>query len=372
MIPEKYPIVKVDRTTVQEFLPMLMHRGLFSNYRTLPKKEDILEKEKIRLGVSLLTPESERRILAEVGEYRTEKNVIRDLGDYIISFSPKLYLDYLNGTESDLWNDIQNSSEDEEKISKILQQVRLYKLAHKLVLIILSRVYTERKFRQLEISKQDIIERMGFSTNDKHIYNDVSDAILSLMLLNYQVFKYKNKIKIDPRYKAIGNFVYNIREDSKKYILDVNENFVGCVGSLFNERKDNSPEDFARGYLSYPTSVIPMTKEYSTPAMMLTHFLIFEKGNSKLRKKGYKVVGFKVKRFMEVMNISAARPSKRKADFLSALREVGIINGIMPAIADLNKITPAKLEKTVLRITVKSEIKELDSHIKSILLGAKM
>ena len=113
-------------------------------------------------------------------------------------------------------------------------------------------------------------------------------------------------------------------------------------------------------------------KRRSTPAMMLTHFLIFEKGNSKLRKKGYKVVGFKVKRFMEVMNISAARPSKRKADFLSALREVGIINGIMPAIADLNKITPAKLEKTVLRITVKSEIKELDSHIKNILLGAKM
>jgi hypothetical protein len=367
----KYPIVKIDRTTAQEFLPILMNKGIFSNYLSLPKKEEILKQEKIRLGVTDLSSDAERSVLSAVGEYRTEKNVIRDFGDYIIAFSPVFYLDYLKTSEEELNQGFNCASEQNNKIQEALKRLKLYRLSHKLVLVILARCYCERRFKDVVIIKRDLIEMLGYKVTEKRIYEDINDAMFSLFFLNYQIFRYKKGTRIDSNYKQIGNFIYDITADHHQFIIDVNERFVGCVGSLFNDKKDNTPAHFARGYLSYPTSIIPASKDGSTAAYLLSNFLIMEKGNAKLKQQGYKVIAFKVSRFMQEMNIRVSRASKRKSEFLKALAEVKIIANIEPSITDLNNITPGKLEDIQLRIRLKSNIKALDSDIKSTLLGAK-
>ena len=364
---EKYPVVKMDRTTMQEFMPILMNKGIFSNYLSLPIKEEILETEKQRLGVKQLAPELERSILSEVGYYRTSNFVVRDFGSYAIAFSAKLYMDYLGIMESELLN---QNSQGTDKIENGLNRVRLYKLAHRLVLIILAKVYENKRYTQLEITKQEMLDLLGFTAAENHIYRYISDALFSLSWLNYQIFRYGKKTMIDPNCKAFGTFIYNLVEDPKRYVIDVNEKFVGCVTALFNDRKDNFRENFIRGYLSYPTSIIPATKEYSTPAYLLTHFLITENGNCKLNDKNYKVVAFTVERFEAEMNIRASRASRRKKEFLEALQEVGIISDINPALADLTNKNPLELEKTVVYIKIKREINDLDSFIKSNLLSA--
>ena len=53
----------LDRTTTHEMLPMFMHRGLFSNYSSLPDRSEILENAKAELGVESLTKEQERKAI---------------------------------------------------------------------------------------------------------------------------------------------------------------------------------------------------------------------------------------------------------------------------------------------------------------------
>lgn len=355
---EKYPIVKIDRTTVQEFLPILMNKGIFTDYHSLPTRDEILENERNKSGVSLLAPETERRLLSGAGTYRTNKSVVRDYGNYAIAFNLTTYVDY---GKDDF---------DDSSLAEPLSRIRLYKLAHRIVLVILAKVYENRKFTQLEITKQELLDCLGYKADERHVYRDISDVMFSLTRLNYQIFKYRKRTKIDENFKAIGYFIYNLVEDQKGYAIDVNEKFVGCISSLFNEKRENTRENFAGGYLSYPTSIIPVTKGYSTAAYLLTNHLIAEEGNRQLNDMNYKVVAFKVELFMSVMNIKAGRASKRKSEFIKALKEVEIIESITPGVADLTNLGPLELEKTVIHIKVKREIRDLDRHIKSILLGA--
>jgi hypothetical protein len=73
-----FPIVKIDRTTAQEWLPMLMNRGIFTRYNELPSKEEIIKNATNELGVDALTPAQEREVLASAGEYNTNRFVVKD------------------------------------------------------------------------------------------------------------------------------------------------------------------------------------------------------------------------------------------------------------------------------------------------------
>ncbi len=67
-------------------------------------------------------------------------------------------------------------------LEKALERIRLYKLAHKVALIILSEAYIQRKYEELEITKEKIINYLGLDANDKYIYQDLSDVMFSLTL----------------------------------------------------------------------------------------------------------------------------------------------------------------------------------------------
>lgn len=367
---DNLPIVSLDRTTVQEILPMLSHRGLFTEYRTLPLKADILHEEKLSLGVSDLTPSQEREVLSKVGQYRTSNYVIRDYGDYAIAFNAKLYFSYLCETEESLQDELLKNNYSAGRIEEALRRLKLYKLAHRMMIFILAEGFRQGKATDIEISKLSILNNLGYNSSEKHIYKDISDALFTLMFINYQIFEYQNKIKLSENSKTIGIFITNIKETKKNYTIDINPKFLGCVLHLIGETKNNS-ELFSRGYFSYPTVLLALTKSYSPAAYYLTNFLVSEKGNVKLNLKAEKIIAFKVSRLMESMNIRHSRISRRKREFMSALKEVEIIDKISPDFDTLTQQKPRDLEKTVLHISVKKEIKELDDHIKSNLLGAK-
>ena len=136
-----FPIVKIDRTTITEILPIFINKGIFSNYEDLPERADLLNKCKEELGVPALTKEQERECLSAQREYKTNKYVVRDYGSYLIAFSLNAY----NG----------NLNDD-------LQRVRLNKLGHKIAMLILSEVYHQRKWTDLEIPKIKILRRVVF------------------------------------------------------------------------------------------------------------------------------------------------------------------------------------------------------------------
>jgi len=241
-----FPVVKIDRTTITEILPIFINKGIFSNYDGLPERADLLNKYREELNVSELTKEQERECLSKVGEYKTNKYVVRDYGSYLIAFSLNAY----NG----------NLSDD-------LQRVRLNKLGHKIAVLILSEVYNQGKWTDLEIPKQKIVEYLGYTSNDRHIYRDISDLMFSLRWLDYQIIEYKNNVKVQKKSSTTGNFIYNLMEDSKSYTLCINKFFVGSVAYVLNNGRNKIPANaFSRGYFDYPTALLPLAKDYSQGA----------------------------------------------------------------------------------------------------------
>jgi len=257
-----FPIVKIDRTTITELLPVFINKGIFSNYEDLPERADLLDQLKLDLNTSKLSLEQERELLSQVGEYRADEFVVRDYGNYLISFA-------LNASKGNLNDD--------------LGRVKLNKLGHKIAIVILSEVYNQRKWTDLEIPKQRIIEYLGLSSANKYIYGDIDDIIFSLRWLEYQIIEFKNKNSAQHKNIKTGNFIYNLDADTKRYVLDINKKFVGSIVYVLSKDKSTLPRNaFKRIYFDYPTALLPLAKDYSQGAYLLSTFLLAELGNSKL------------------------------------------------------------------------------------------
>ena len=340
-----YPIVKIDRTTITEILPIFINKGIFSNYDDLPERADLLNQLKKNLNVTELTSEQEREYLSQVGEYKTDDYVVRDYGNYLIAFS-------LNAYQGNLKED--------------LQRVRLNKLGHKIAMIILSEVYHQRKWEGLVIPKQKILDYLGYTSANKYIYGHISEVMFSLRWLDYKIIEYSTKVKVREDRKTTGNFIYNLIEDSKSYTLWINKLFVGSIVYVLSSDKSTLPTGaFKRGYFSYPTTLLPLSKNYSQGAYLLTNFLMAEKGNNKLNTQVHKVIAYKIPKYMEVMKLNYTRNDKNYQAFLRDLGHCKFIDRVDPDLSTLKRLKPSKIKDQVVRIFIKKDIKQLDAEIKS-------
>ena len=354
----KNSLVKIDRTTAQEWLPMLINKGLFNRFNDLPTRQEILDNAKRELGVEKLTPSQERQALAAVGEYKTSNWVVRDYGSYSIGFDIKMHYESLLDAEKKFEDELTMDRYEREQIEQTLARIRLYKLGHRLAMVILSEAYRQRKYEELTITKQTILSYLGYNAEEKHIYQDIDDAMFSLRWLNYVVHEYKNKAADKLKSLQTGNFIYNLRQDSKSYTVWINKAFLGCIEHVLQKETENLSTDekklvFSRGYFTYDTKLLSMTRNYSTTAYLLAHFLVLDSGNNKLNYDECKVVAYKASRFMAEAKIANVRPGKRKNDLIRALQEVDIIAQITPDLSELKKIKPSMFDDTPIRVHIK-------------------
>jgi hypothetical protein len=265
-----------------------------------------------------------------------------------------MYQDYLN----DIEGEILQKPFEEETLERALRQVHLYKLAHKIAMIILSEAYRQRKYEELTIDKQTILSYLGYSPDDKQMYNEIEEAMFSLRWLNYVIYNYKTRTGMGLKGRTMGNFIYNMNIDKKSYTLWINKVFLGCIEHVLREETNEFTDSekklaFQRGYFTYPTALLSMTRDYSTMGYLLAHFIVLDSGNSKLNDDEYKVVAYKASRFMKEANITNVRPGKRKSDLIKSLLEIDIIEKIEPNLDELRKIKPAMIDDTAMRVYIK-------------------
>jgi hypothetical protein len=350
MSTEQFPIVKIDRTTGQEMLPLLIQKGIFSGFQVVPTKEEILAAECSRLGTQELTEEQKLHALRSAGKYRTRNFVVRNYGNYEIGFGIANFTD--------------------EHLQSALERISLHKLGLKLAQIILAEVYAQRKTVDLVISKDRILEYLGYSSYEKQIYGQIDDVMFSLTNLNYYIHEYKTNMSGRLKSKEWGWFVYAVKSDSKNYTLSVNHNFVGCIAAVMNNEK-GAERNLSRGYYSFPTAMLPASKNYSAPALLLANFLLLDSGNAKLNTGKHKIVTYSIPRLMETMKIENKRKNEAKTAFIDALEEVTIINKTQPSISELRKMKSSKFSDQVVRIYLPRDVEHLDSSIKSNLSAVK-
>ena len=366
-----YAIVRRDRTTSQDLLPLLMHKGIFTKYRDLPKQEDILGEEKERLNKEELTFQETREALTRAREYTGGGFVFRDYGTYKIGFSSRLYIDFIKQTEGEIKSQLLTPTlfpDMDKNLEEALKKIRLYKLAHRLAGIILSEADMQRKYEDVIIPKEKLVKHyLNYTSEDKAIYQDIKEAMTSLRWVNYIFFDYNYTSRRKERKKAKGNavgwFIYNLVENPKNYIVSINKAFVGCVEFLrpgISYKKKEKEDKLSRGYYSYPTRFFPLSKDYSSPAYLLGQFLLRERGNKRLKEKGYKVISYKLDRYIKEAQIHYKEKWKIFAELIDALRQVEIIEKTSPTIENLENLKPSQRASVKLRTWVKTPIKELD------------
>lgn len=372
-----YPISKIDRATSQNLLPIMMNKGIFSGYKNLPTYDSIIEKEKDRLSKGELTFQERRSVLSQAKRYIHQGYVMTDYGAYSIGFKAELYTEILNKSEIEFKNKLKQPSifpEDDEAIEKVLKRIRLWKLAHRLSMLILSEAYQQKEYKNLVMTKESILKYLGYSSEDKQIYQDITDALFSLKWCDYIYYDYeftdKKKVPKKETGTATGVFLYNLVEDPKQYTLSINEKFVGCINMLTGPKIQDKKERknfFTRGYYSYPTRALPLSKEYSTPAYLLQDFLIRDSGNRHYNEKNHKVVVYKLDKFMQEAGIRNIRLSDAYPELISAFSEVDIITKTEPSISELRKMKPSQGIKTQVKVWIPTPVRKLDSRMKEIL-----
>ncbi|MFZ1288894.1 MAG: hypothetical protein WAR79_02300 [Melioribacteraceae bacterium] len=338
---------------------MFTHRGVFSNYENTPKKDEILQSEKSRLKVDHLTLEQERTVLSKVGKYRSNAYVIRDYGDYVIAFSAKMYIENLMNTEQELKEEAMYEKYSTEKIQAALKKINTYKLAHKLSIIILGAVYQQGKHEELAISKQTLLNLLGYTTADKYIYSDINEAIHSLRWLDYRIYNYNTKLKLRQESTSTGNFIYNLTENKTEYIFWVNPLFVGCAVHMATDGANLSTEEkksqFQRGYLNYPLNHLAESRDRSDAAYYLGHYLLTQNGNAKLNNKEYKVITIKYEKLLEESRIEHTRANVKVNKLLNALEEITFIDKIEPSIEELKRRKSSQVELETLHIYINQQ-----------------
>ena len=376
------PIVKIDRTTAQTMLPAMIHKGIFKDCSTLPKQEEIIAGEIKRRGGAPLSFVEKRELLAGVGRYISGDYVMHDYGDHAVGFSTKLYRERLNLEEKKL--EEEKKSADlfpkgpggrDSAIELQLEKIRLYRLGHELAILTLGAVYEQRTLENVVIYKRPTLLRLGYKTEDTQLYADLWNAFDSLRWVDFVFYDYRfsstDKELSEGKGQLTGNFIYNLGEQRDCFILDVNPKWVGCVQHLLSQErtpKDKHRSIFGRRqYYDYPLAILPLARPYSTAAYLLTQFLVRERGNTRIKAQGFKVVMHRVERFIAEAHIGYDEPSKTFKAFIRAMREVEIIDHTEPSPEKLLEIPPSKRLVQQLRVYVKHPVKDLDGHIKGIL-----
>lgn len=352
LIPK--PTTPIDRTTVERFSKCLTHKDCFTvDYSKTKTVNQVVINLKDELGREPKEKEIFEALIKEK-QYIDEENgyIARHFGDHYIAINLQIF-----------------SPKQDEIINSTLKNVSLYDMTHRLFLVIFKEVINQKK-TTIIISKAHIIKELGHTTNDKYIYDTIKKSLTSLNLCSYRwVNSNPKKGKNEPKF-AQGIFLINIVEFNKEYVLTVNEIFVKCALEFIEDDTDKTNKErckvFPNGYINYPSN---FTKLNLTPtAHYLFDFLIRDTGNNKIKhdEQGYKVVVYKVERYIKEARLNYNRPRENYHALIEAFEELiknELIHKIEPGIDELKQMRPTKAMTENLRVWVFKNSVELNNQI---------
>jgi len=374
-LPE-LPVVKIDRTTSKELLPLFLNKGIFSNFNQIHHIQDIIAKEEKRIGRKL-TAKEKRDLEIKTGEYKKDGYVWKEFPGYAIGFGYKHFREYLEEMEKFY----QKRKEEAEvspflfpdmkkEIEEVLRKIKIYKKGQDLAYGILGEVFLQKTSSGVILPKKNAVYYIGHTPEDKGAYQDVKEILNSLMWLSYRITGRENSnIK-----GAIGNFIYNVVESSKQYILDINPVYVGCIQQFFRNKERRTRKErkelFSRGYFNFPMKALAISKGYSASTQEFRNYLLREKGNTYLNSKKYKVISQKIKIYIRK---ACLRYKKKDRNYKVFVEEVlptlirdRFIAKIEPSLDELKALSPKIGYETNLKIYV-PKIKKLDKSLEEVL-----
>ena len=374
-VPE-LPIVKIDRSTSDELLPLFLTKGIFSNFNAIPDIQDVAAKESERLGRPL-TLREQRQLEIQTGEYKKEGKVWKEFENYAIGFGFEQFGEYLDAVEKEYQAKLKEVEARpfmypgmSGKIDEVLKRVRLYKKGQSLAYGILGEVYLQQKWYGVVLPKERAVHYIGTTPDQKNAYDEVKRILNSLRWLEYKVIpRGTSKLK-----GAIGNFIFNILENNNNYIVDVNPRYVGCIQHFAEDKKElrskkERKELFKRGYFNFPLKALAVSGKYSRASQEFMNYVLREAGNAHLNTKRYKVLSQKVEYYIgkaRLYNRDRVRNFKMFKDVLTTLIRDGFIDKVEPSLNKLNALTPKKAYGTNLKLYV-PRIKKLDKKLEEVL-----
>ncbi len=369
------PVVKVDWTTSTDLLPLFLTKGIFSKFNTIPHINDIINKEEKKIGRKP-TAKEKRDLEVRIGEYRKDGHIWREFSKFAIGFGYEHFTEYIQKIEKEY-----QKKEEEVKpflfpgtkreIGEKLKKVRLYKKGQALAYGILGETFLQKQkeCNGISLLKENAVYYIGRNPNSKSAYHEVKEILNSLRWLEYRIVS-RDNLKI----KAWGNFIYNILEKPKEYVLDINSIYVGCIQFFTEDKKLRSKKErkelFSRGYFNFPMKALAISGDYSTSTQEFRNYLLREKGNTHLKTKEYKVLSQKIGVYIRKACLIYKRRNENYKEFVDNILPVLIrdkfIAKIDPPLNKLKALSSKTGYETNLRIYMQ-KIEELDKKLEQVL-----
>lgn len=348
-ILDAFPIAKVDYTTARELLPMLLGSQPFSTFDAAPDLQAMIAEAEQKMG-RRLSDEERRALAARLEFYRTGDYLVRHFGRYAMGLSLK------------------------SPVGRVI----MHKLGAIVACAVLAEVYFQKRTTEITISKQKLLAYLGYSTREKQAYQDLRETLNALRWLEYKLWFPSDHFQEG----MVGNFIYNLAETRKQYVLDVNEKFVGCVAHLFDSTHHTSKERkrlFGRGFFELLTKTLPLSRRYPAHGRALLLYVLREQGNQHHNTLSHKVI---VQRIASLVEDAGPRRSRSNASYhpliqaLELLVRDHVIDRIEPGLETLKHLPPREGLRQQIRLYVLKP-KALDRQLgqrlaqESNLFGAK-
>jgi DNA-binding transcriptional regulator YiaG len=394
---KKIKISQVDATPaprdreIQKYLvrPVGRHRGLFSDWESIPWMSDLIKQKEQELSAKHhthlnLQPNEIRELQRQAQEYKEGGILYREIEDgFAIGFGFRTYIDFLkNGKkrrhhdELPLFDDLEERQFAEELGDQIFQKVKSLRLYHKgqdIIEYLLSEAHHQKTNDEIIITQKALAELLDPYNTNSNIGQDVKEIIDALSWISYKI---KNR---DGTAVGFGAFIYDLRYDGRKkeFYISINPRFLGCTQAALKGDKDDRTkaerkELFGGGEGYYNASIRKIflcnARNFTTTQRLLIDHILIHRGKYlKEQDKEFKIISCRIKSLIFDKDAAikySGNDSMKYKKFLEDVR-VAIIEGIEgyakiePIIEQLEKLTASQVGEVVLKFYIPNNLEDI-------------
>ena len=394
---KKHKISQVDTTPtprdreIQKYLirPIGRHRGLFSDWESIPWMSDLIrQKEQVMTALLHthinLQPQEIRELQRQAQQYKEGGILYREIEDgYAVGFGFRTYIDFLkNGKKRrkkddlPLFDDIEERRLAEELGDQIFQKVKSLRLYHKgqdIIEYLLSEAHHQKINDEILITQKALAELLDPHNTNSNIGQDIKEIVDALSWISYRI---KNR---EGQAIGFGAFIYDLRYDGRKkeYYVSINPRFLGCTqAALKGDKEDYTKAErkelFGGGEGYYNASIRKIflcnARDFSTTQRLLIDHILIHRGEYvKEKGKAFKVISCRIKSIIFEKDAAikySGNDSVKYRKFLDDVK-VAIIKGIEgyakvdPSVEELEKLTASQAGDIVVKFYIPNNLEDI-------------